>query len=122
MKRAEVLQLTILYIPDAVDEDGKSIRQYLHGWNLIFKNEFELDSLEVVSEFVKKGYGIGILPTKVAKTHGGDLKLLKIEGLGSAKFGLHRFFLSYRDDLEISQSLMRILIDSAKKASVDLNS
>lgn len=122
VKLHEIRQHALLYIPDAVDEDGKSLRQYLHNWSLVFKDEFELDSLEVVSEFVKKGYGVGILPTKVARTQSTALKQVRIEGVHTAKFGTHRFFLSYRDDLEIPQSLMRALLDSAKKASVLLNS
>jgi DNA-binding transcriptional LysR family regulator len=122
LKAARLHEHSILYIPDAVDETGKSLRQYLHSWNLVFRDEFELDSLEVIGEFVKKGYGVGILPTKVAKTHGSSLKPLKIEGLGPSKFGKHRFFLSYRDDLDIPQSLMRLLLDSAKTAVENLNS
>ncbi len=112
----------ILFIPDAIDESGKSLRQYLHSWGLNFRHEFELDSLEVIAEFVKKGYGIGILPTKVAKTHGGALKRLKIEGIAPARFGTHRFFLSYRDDLELPQGFMKHLLETAKRAAVQLNS
>jgi DNA-binding transcriptional LysR family regulator len=121
-KKEELRSKSILYIPDAVDENGKTLRQYVHGWNMAFRDEFELDSLEVVSEFIKKGYGIGILPTKVAKTQSAHLKAIRIEGVDVAKFGTHRFFLSYRDDLEIPQKLMRVLLDSAKRAVVDLNS
>lgn len=122
IKRSEFRQYALLYIPDAVDEDGKSLRQHLHTWDLVFKDEFELDSLEVVSEFVKKGYGIGILPTKVAKTQSAALKQIRIEGVNTAKFGTHRFFLTYRHDLEIPQSLMQALLASAKKAAIRLNS
>lgn len=121
MKRSEVSQNSILFIPDAIDENGKSLRQYLHSWNLLFRDEFELDSLEVVSEFVKKGYGVGILPTKVAKTHAHDLKQIKMEGITPAKFGTHRFFLSYRNDLDLPKSLIEIILSSAKKASIELN-
>ncbi len=121
LKQSDVHEHAILYIPDATDEDGKSLRQYLHSWGLIFRDEFELDSLEVIGEFVKRGYGVGILPTRVAKTFGNLLKPLKIEKLGTQKFGTHRFYLSYRDDLEIPQSLMRLLLDNAKKAAIQLN-
>lgn len=122
IKKDDISNISVLYIPDATDESGRSLRQYLHAWGLVFKDEFELDSLEVVTEFVKKGYGLGILPTKVAKNQGPHLRQIKIDGAGSLKFGQHRFYLSYRDDLEIPQSLMRILLNSAKKAAVELNS
>lgn len=121
LKKSSLYQHALLYIPDAVDEHGKSLRQYIHSWHLLFRDEFELDSLEVIGEFVKKGYGIGILPTKVAKTHGKALRQLRIEGIPAQKFGVHRFFLSYRDDLDIPQSLIRLLLESAKKATLQLN-
>jgi DNA-binding transcriptional LysR family regulator len=122
LKRADIHQHAILYIPDATDEHGKSLLQYLHSWNLIFHDEFDLDSFEVVGEFVKKGYGVGVLPTKVAKTYGGKLRQIKIEGVEAPRFGTHRFFLSYRDDLDIPQSLMRHLLENAKKAALQFNS
>lgn len=122
LSKQELHQLAVLYIPDAVDSEGKSLRQYLTSWHLSFQEEFELDSLEVIGEFVKKDYGVGILPTKVAKTHGASLKPVKIQGVPVSKFGTHRFFLSYRDDLEISQSIMRLLLDNARKAAIELNS
>jgi len=122
MEKSELLNHAILYIPDAIDETGKSLRQYLQSWDLVFRDEFELDSLEVIGEFVKKEYGIGILPTKVASSHGSALKQLKIEGMSEAKFGTHRFFLSYRDDLEIPQKLMKTFLDAARKAVIQLNS
>jgi DNA-binding transcriptional LysR family regulator len=121
LKKSETYQHAILYIPDAEDENGKSLRQYLHSWGLVFRDEFELDSLEVVADFVKRGYGVGILPTKVAKNFGNTIKPIKIEAVGAQKFGTHRFYLSYRDDLEMPQSLMRILLDNAKRAAMQLN-
>jgi len=121
LSRARLREHAILYIPDAIDEHGRSLRQYLHGWNLVFRDEFALDSLEIVGEFVKNGYGIGILPRRIAKTYGDSLKLIKVEGVSAQKFGTHRFYLSYRDDLDMPQSLMKLLIESAKKAVLALN-
>jgi LysR family transcriptional regulator, cell division regulator len=121
-KKSDLRELAILYIPDAVDETGKSLMQFVNSWNLLFRDEIELDSLEVISEFVTKGYGIGILPTKVAKSHSKNLKQIRIEGVPNVKFGTHRFFLSYRDDLDIPQSLMRLFLETARKAVLKLNS
>lgn len=120
--KSDLLNHALLYIPDAIDQAGKSLRQHLQSWDLVFRDEFELDSLEVIGEFVKKEYGIGILPTKVAKSHNSALKQLKIEGVGANKFGAHRFFLSCRDDLELPQKLMKTLLEAAKEAVLQMNS
>ncbi|MEQ1663998.1 MAG: LysR family transcriptional regulator [Bdellovibrionales bacterium] len=120
--KLEINEHSILYIPDAMDETGHSLRQNIQSWGLKFNDEFELDSFEVVSEFTKNGYGIGILPTKVAKLHVNDIKLIRIEGVESPRFGSHRFILSYRDDLDIPDRLVRKMLDSARRAATSLNS
>lgn len=122
LSRAAARNFSLLYIPDAVDENGKSLRSYLHGWEYIFKEEFELDSLEVICEFIKRGYGIGVLPTKVAKSYGRELRPIKLSEVGITRFGPHRFFLSYRDDLELPQRLLLKVLDAAKTAVNELNS
>ena len=105
-----------MYIPDAVDSDGLSLRQHLYMTSLRFKEVFEIDSFEVITEFTKKNYGLGILPQKVAANHKDSLKEIRIEGTEKKKFGTHRFFLAYRNDLEISQLLMSLVLDSAYQA------
>ena len=35
-------------------------------------------------------------------------------------FGRHRFFLSYRNDLDLSQSLIDLLLESAREAVQDM--
>lgn len=122
LTKEEVRSLVVLYIPDALDENARSLRQYLHSWNLIFHDEFELDSFEVVCEFVKSGYGVGILPTQVAKSFKESLVLVSIEGLEQLTFGPHRFYLSYRDDLDLPQSAIKKLLKNAKSAAIQLNS
>jgi DNA-binding transcriptional LysR family regulator len=116
LKKADVTKFPLLYIPDAVDATRKTLRQHLHSWDLKFRDEFELDSFEVIGEFVKKGYGIGILPIKVAKQYGDSIKKLKVEGVPARNFGTHRFFLSYREDLDIPQKLMKTILEAANSA------
>lgn len=111
----------LLFIPDAKDESGKTLRQYCSGANLKFKDEFELDSLEVIAEFVKKGHGIGILPTRVAKPLIGQIKMIRPTPALPSQFGTHKFFLSHRDDLDLPQKLIDKLINSAKKAVRQMN-
>lgn len=120
--RQEIQNYSIYYIPDARDEAGHSLRQTIQSWGLKFNDEFELDSFEVVSEFTKNGHGIGILPTKVAKHHSDDLKLIRIENVVTPRFGSHCFFLSYREDLDIPNRLVQNILDSARKAAEKLNS
>ena len=116
ISRDQMRDSTIMYIPDAKDREGRSLRQYLLGWDLPFKEEFELDSLEVVSEFIKRGYGLGILPTQVANSLGDSVKLVRPEGTGTSQFGEHRFYLYYREDLELPQRLMDIFLDASMAA------
>lgn len=112
----ELDELPVLYIPDATDEHGKSLRQYLQGWNLVFRDEVEFDSLEVASAFLREDYGVGILPSYVARTHGDALRRTRIEGMPTARFGTHRVFLTYREDLDISGRLLRSLLHAAREA------
>lgn len=112
---------TLIYIPDAIDHTGKSLQQYKHLWGLMFKEEFELDSLEVVGEFVKKGYGVGILPNKVAQSLKAHIKPIQIKSCPEKKFGQHRFYLSYRNDLDLSQYLLNVILSAANKAVKQLN-
>jgi hypothetical protein len=63
-----------------------------------------------------RGYGIGILPTKVAKNYGAAIRLIKIKGFQTHKFGTHRFYLSYREDLDVAQSTISLVLEAAKKS------
>ena len=112
----ELKKHVLLYIPDAQDELGKNLRSYLHHWNLSFKEEFELDSFEVIGEFVKKGYGIGILPNRVAKNLGPSVVRIDMNSMSIKNFGEHRFYLSHRNDLELSQMDLDSLKIAAAKA------
>lgn len=122
LSRQEIRNYSIFYIPDARDERDQTLRQIIQAWGLNFGDEFELDSFEVVSEFTKKGYGIGILPTKVAKLNANQLKLIRVENTGSSRFGTHRFTLSYRKDLDIPEALVKKILESARSAAEQLNS
>ncbi len=117
----EIHQSVLLYIPDASDNDGKTLRYHVHDQGLKFKDEFELDSFEVITEFIKKGYGVGILPNKVAQRAEGNLKRIYPAGAAKRNFGDHRFYLSYRNDLEIKESDLKIIMQAATKAVTKLS-
>lgn len=111
----------LLYMPDAQDEQGKTLQQYVNGQSFVFKDHFELDSLEVICEFVRRGYGIGILPTRVAKNFSGTMKKIKVINSESIDFGYHRLYLTHRNDLDIPSRRIEQLINAAKKAVKQLN-
>lgn len=122
VKDAELAKSTLLYTPDAADEQGKSLKYYIHFWNLRFKDEVELDSFEAVKELTRKGHGIGILPTKLHHVAGGDLKQVKIEAASGIEFGPHHFYFSHRTDLDVPAPLLSSFFDIAKRAVNNLNS
>lgn len=105
----------IYFIPDAEDQDGKKLRQYVHGLEVRFKEECEMDSFEVIAQFVRNGYGVGILPNKVAGTLGKSIKRVSQKNVPQ-NFGPHRFYLSYRNDLDLSQRSLDQILNAAKKA------
>lgn len=109
-------KIVLLYIPDAEDATGTTMRQYIHSWGLNFRDEFELDSFEVIGEFVKKGYGVGMLPTRVAKNLGTAVKKIQLSGVPTNGFGLHRFFVTYRNDLDLGQTQLNLVLNAATKA------
>ena len=105
----------LYYIPDASDQDGKTLKQYVYSLGAKFGEICELDSFEVILEFVRKGYGVGILPNRVASLHLRELKLQQFKGI-KAEFGPHRFFLSYRKDLDIKKKELDLILSAAQKA------
>ena len=111
---------TLLYLPDAEDEEGRNLRSHVHRAGLKFKDEYELDSFDVITAFVKKGYGVGILPVKVAQNLGAGLRRVSVPGLGKRSFGDHCFYLSYRKDLGLLQSDLRLIKEAAAVAVTKL--
>lgn len=109
--------LSLFYFPEANDDSGLTLKQFIAQHGLFFKESSEVESFEAISSFVAKNMGIGILPIQVAKLNSSQIRPLKIQGLPT-KFGKHSFFLSYRKDLSLKQSVLDSLILSATK-SVD---
>lgn len=120
-KSVQTKEEIIMMMPDACDEDGKTLKQYVDSQDNQFKEKFELDSFEVISEFTQQGYGIGILPTRVARKNQSRLKKIKALKGVPTDFGLHRFYLTHRDDLDLPQRLIEKLLLSAKKAVKQMN-
>lgn len=116
VETSELKNQTLFYIPDARDSLDKSLKNYIEAWDLKFDSISELDSFEVVAEFIKRGYGVGILPVQVAKAYGKSLQQLRIKGLTSGLFGEHSFYLSYRTDLDLPDKYIKSILKAARKA------
>jgi len=112
----DIRKETLLYIPDAEDDEGKTLHAQIHQMGFFFGDEYELDSFDVITAFVKKGYGIGVLPVKVAQNLGKGLRRVSVPGLGRRSFGDHCFYLSYRKDLDLLQSDLDAIKDAASLA------
>lgn len=121
LKQTDISDMALLYIPQATDRDKITLKQHIQRFGLVFNEEFELDSFEVIAEFILKGFGVGILPVKVARRYKDQLKAVKIAGVPRKRFGVHRFFLSYRKDLELPQKAMDLFLNSAIKATRDMS-
>lgn len=118
----QLREITLMYIPDSIDCDGVTLKQHVYMTNIQPKEIFELDSFEAIAEFVKRGFGLGILPRRVAASKGTSLKEIRLEGTAKKYFGRHRFFLSYRNDLDLPQSLMDLFLNAANDSVKDLSS
>ncbi len=116
LSEAWLTQQSLLFMPDASDQEGKILSNYVHSWDCGFREHFELDSLEVVSEFTRKGLGIGILPTNVASLHSRQLTIVHLPCV-PIYFGQHRFFLSWRNDLDLNQKIVLRVLRLARDAA-----
>ena len=119
VSEAWLARQSLLYMPDAKDDEGKALSNYVHGWDCGFREHFELDALEVVSEFTRKGLGIGILPTHVARLHREQLTAIQLPCV-PARFGKHCFFLSWRNDLDLNHKIVMRILRLAHNASESL--
>lgn len=112
---AQLKDSSLFYFPEANDDSGLTLKQFVTQNGLFFKESSEIESFEAISSFVAKNMGVGILPMQVTKLNSNQIRPLKIQGLPQ-KFGKHSFFLSYRKDLPLKQSVLESLILSATKA------
>lgn len=119
--RKELKEQILHYMPDATDENGKSLREYLATWGISFKEEFTLDSLEVILEFIKRDYGIGILPRRIGEQMSHQLTKITIEDVKEKTFGRHSFFVSYRNDIDLPQKTIDIFLSAAAESVQVMN-
>ncbi len=115
-KNFSVRDQVLIYLPDAKDLKGKTLDQYILSSDLRFKDYFEMDSFEVIAEFVDRGYGIGILPNRVAKSMAVNIKKVRPTNEIPMDFGSHHFYLTHRDDLDLPNKIIEELVGFVQKA------
>lgn len=118
-ERINIEDQNLLYLPLASDDNQKTLEEYIFESKLNFKESFQLDSLEVILEYMRHGMGIGILPNNVANNSELKLRKIKLSPL-SMRFGQHSFYMSYRNDLDISAKLINKIVKVSQDASKQL--
>lgn len=118
----DLYQLPLLYMPEAIDHEAVPLKQHIMNMSLPFEKVFEVDSLEVIAQFVTHNYGVGVLPTQVGRTYKKQLKKLNLKSKKLPQsFGMHRFYMCYRKDLDLSQKLISAFLKAAQQSVTELN-
>lgn len=108
IKRGEIFELnptsskdlTLIYVPQAVDSDNRSPRYHLEKNGYGFSKKISLDSFTTAQSFCEKGIGLAILPTKLQASDSSRTSLVKLEGFPARGFGEHTICATIRTNHE----------------------
>ena len=114
--RTDVQTLTCILLPDAKDSCGHTLRDHLRDAGLAFDQEIALNSFELAVEFVRRGFGIGILPLRLAEERGCGLRRVTIPGIPES-FGAHRVHFAYRKDSTLQARFVERLLTVVREAA-----
>lgn len=92
---------TIMYVPKAKSQDGRTIHEYLRSKGLSDNiMRFEFDTFSSVQELAVNGIGLAILPERLAQNRVREKKLQPVNfaGLPAHGFGDHRICASYLEE------------------------
>lgn len=94
-KRSSIAPLPIIYVPNAFDQENKSLEFIVSTSSLAENERIELDSFTTARTFCEKGLGLTILPTRLVKNspRRKQLSLVKIDDLPS-RFGKHTIYMT----------------------------
>ena len=83
--------LTLIYVPQAVDSDNRSPLYYLEKCGYTFSKKMALDSFTTAQSFCAKGIGLSILPIRLQATEGRSNRtsVVKLAGFSARGFGEH---------------------------------
>lgn len=79
--------MTLIYVPQAFDEDGKTILHHLESQGYQFAKKLSLDSFTSAHKFCSKGLGLAVLPTRLHTSH--SIIPTKLNGFNAQGFGEH---------------------------------
>ncbi len=108
---------SLLFIPSATDSRGVTLDRQIRSMGIETKNSFELDSFEVIANFAENNYGVGILPTLVAKRYAKTLKKIEVDNSKYSSFGEHRIFLTFRNNLDLPSKLIEGILSAVHSAA-----
>lgn len=103
-------ELPLVYVPNAKDDQGKSLLELLRERGVSTKESFELDSFAAVHEFINSGLGVGALPERLAVKSSAIQRSSKIKG----DFGRHSICASFLNENRHDKRTMT-LVRSLKK-------
>lgn len=81
--------LTLIYVPQAIDGDNRSPLYHLETNGYAFSKKMALDSFTTAQSFCEKGLGLAILPIRLQEAGSSRTSLVKLEGFHTKGFGEH---------------------------------
>lgn len=79
--------MTLIYVPQAFDKDGKTILHHLESQGYQFAKKLSLDSFTSAHKFCSKGLGLAVLPTRLNTS--GSVVPTRLNGFNVHGFGEH---------------------------------
>ncbi len=91
LKPEDCKNLTLIYLPQAVDSDNRSILYHLEKNGYLFNKKIALDSFTTAQSFCSKGLGLAVLPKRLQARSpvGPMMEAVKLEGFSTRGFGEH---------------------------------
>lgn len=81
--------LTLIYVPQAIDSDNRSPLYHLETKGYIFSKKMALDSFTTAQSFCEKGIGLAILPIRLQEAEESRTRVVKLDGFPTRGFGEH---------------------------------
>jgi len=112
-----VLDAPLIYVPTAVDGQGRTIQRLLEEAQVQPRCTYEVDTFEAAKALALEGIGVAVLPCKVAEKDrlAGKLAPTSLPRLPARGFGEHRICATVRRENRLEPRL-RLLIREIKRS------
>ncbi len=92
--------LTLIYVPQAFDEDERTILYHLENRGYAFSKKLTLDSFTAAQKFCAKGIGLAVLPMRLQTSHNklNSTELAHLAGFPTRGFGDHSICATVRSN------------------------